>query len=147
MIIGTIFLAVCMFRAMKGHFTQEQHVGFEAAAWYWHFVDVVWLFLFACVGALLIAAADPARAGPDIDGGDRASRWPGGELAWAAAAGLALAFLPVLGVVVVLWRWSLGPGRVVYALARMLLQLVVVEEPERFVPADELVESQVRGRI
>src|SRR3546814_20099741 len=45
-IVGTIFLAVCLFRAMKGHFTTEQHFGFEAAAWYWHFVDVVWLFLF-----------------------------------------------------------------------------------------------------
>jgi hypothetical protein len=32
---------------MKGHFTPEKHIGFEAAAWYWHFVDVVWLFLFA----------------------------------------------------------------------------------------------------
>lgn len=48
-IIGTIFLLVCMIRAMKGHFTPEQHVGFEAAAWYWHFVDVVWLFLFAAI--------------------------------------------------------------------------------------------------
>lgn len=48
-IIGTIFLAVCLLRLQKGDFTQEQHVGFEAAAWYWHFVDVVWLFLFAAV--------------------------------------------------------------------------------------------------
>jgi len=48
-IIGTIFLTVCLFRAMKGHFTAERHVGFEAAAWYWHFVDVVWLFLFFAV--------------------------------------------------------------------------------------------------
>ncbi len=48
-IIGTIFLAVCLVRAMKGHFTPQQHFGFEAAAWYWHFVDVVWLFLFACI--------------------------------------------------------------------------------------------------
>jgi cytochrome c oxidase subunit 3 len=48
-IVGTIFLAVCLFRAMKGHFTPEQHFGFEAAAWYWHFVDVVWLFLFIFV--------------------------------------------------------------------------------------------------
>lgn len=48
-IIGTIFLAVILFRAMKGHFTPKQHFGFEAAAWYWHFVDVVWLFLFACI--------------------------------------------------------------------------------------------------
>ena len=43
-IVGTIFLAVCLFRALKGHFTPESHIGFEAAAWYWHFVDVVWLF-------------------------------------------------------------------------------------------------------
>jgi len=48
-IIGTIFLAVCLGRALKGHFTPEQHVGFEAAAWYWHFVDVVWLFLFFAI--------------------------------------------------------------------------------------------------
>jgi len=48
-IIGTIFLFVCLIRAMKGDFTPEQHVGFEAAAWYWHFVDVVWLFLFGAV--------------------------------------------------------------------------------------------------
>jgi cytochrome c oxidase subunit 3 len=48
-IIGTIFLAVCLFRVYQGHFTQDKHVGFEAAAWYWHFVDVVWLFLFAAV--------------------------------------------------------------------------------------------------
>ena len=48
-IIGTIFLTVCLIRAMKGHFTPEKHIGFEAAAWYWHFVDVVWLFLFFAV--------------------------------------------------------------------------------------------------
>ena len=48
-IIGTIFLAVCLFRAYAGQFTPTQHVGFEAAAWYWHFVDVVWLFLFAAI--------------------------------------------------------------------------------------------------
>ncbi|MEO1961299.1 MAG: cytochrome c oxidase subunit 3, partial [Paracoccus sp. (in: a-proteobacteria)] len=48
-IIGTIFLAVCLFRIMRGQMDQKQHVGFEAAAWYWHFVDVVWLFLFGAV--------------------------------------------------------------------------------------------------
>ena len=48
-IVGTIFLAVCLFRAYQGDFTPQQHFGFEAAAWYWHFVDVVWLFLFVCV--------------------------------------------------------------------------------------------------
>ncbi|MAS42538.1 cytochrome c oxidase subunit 3 [Albimonas donghaensis] len=48
-IVGTIFLAVCMMRAYAGHFTADKHIGFEAAAWYWHFVDVVWLFLFAAV--------------------------------------------------------------------------------------------------
>ena len=48
-IIGTIFLFVCLMRALSGHFTSKQHFGFEAAAWYWHFVDVVWLFLFAAI--------------------------------------------------------------------------------------------------
>jgi cytochrome c oxidase subunit III len=48
-IIGTTFLIVCMFRLLAGHFTPTRHFGFEAAAWYWHFVDVVWLFLFACI--------------------------------------------------------------------------------------------------
>ncbi len=48
-IIGTTFLLVCLFRAIKGHFTPTHHVGLEAAAWYWHFVDVVWLFLFVCI--------------------------------------------------------------------------------------------------
>ncbi|MHA6722050.1 cytochrome c oxidase subunit 3 [Sphingomonas sp. RS2018] len=48
-LIGTIFLAVCLVRAYKGDFTPRQHFGFEAAAWYWHFVDVVWLFLFVTV--------------------------------------------------------------------------------------------------
>ncbi|MEE2746467.1 MAG: cytochrome c oxidase subunit 3 [Pseudomonadota bacterium] len=44
--VGTIFLIVCFFRAQTGHFTPEAHIGFEAAAWYWHFVDVVWIFLY-----------------------------------------------------------------------------------------------------
>ncbi len=48
-IVGTIFLAVCLFRSIKGHSNSEHHFGFEAAAWYWHFVDVVWLFLFAAI--------------------------------------------------------------------------------------------------
>jgi len=48
-IVGTIFLAVCLYRAIAGHFKPDHHFGFEAAAWYWHFVDVVWLFLFSCV--------------------------------------------------------------------------------------------------
>jgi len=48
-IIGTIFLIVCLVRAYKGDFTPKHHFGFEAAAWYWHFVDVVWLFLFVSI--------------------------------------------------------------------------------------------------
>ena len=48
-IVGTIFLIVCLVRSYKGHFTPRQHFGFEAAAWYWHFVDVVWLFLFIAI--------------------------------------------------------------------------------------------------
>jgi len=51
-IIGTIFLTVCLFRAIAGQFTPERHFGFEAAAWYWHFVDVVWLFLFSFIYVL-----------------------------------------------------------------------------------------------
>lgn len=47
--VGTVFLYICYLRAKKGHFTPEKHFGFEAAAWYWHFVDVVWLFLFVAV--------------------------------------------------------------------------------------------------
>ena len=46
---GTIFLAICLARVYAGHFTPRQHFGFEAAAWYWHFVDVVWLFLFVSI--------------------------------------------------------------------------------------------------
>jgi cytochrome c oxidase subunit 3 len=48
-LIGTVFLIVCLLRARAGDFTPQQHFGFEAAAWYWHFVDVVWLFLFTFV--------------------------------------------------------------------------------------------------
>jgi cytochrome c oxidase subunit III len=48
-LVGTIFLIVCLVRAQAGQFTSKQHLGFEFAAWYWHFVDVVWLFLFASI--------------------------------------------------------------------------------------------------
>jgi len=48
-LVGTIFLLVCYFRGRAGHFKPEHHFGFEAAAWYWHFVDVVWLFLFISI--------------------------------------------------------------------------------------------------
>ena len=48
-IVGTLFLSICLIRGAQGHFTPKQHFGFEAAAWYWHFVDVVWLFLFFAV--------------------------------------------------------------------------------------------------
>lgn len=48
-IVGTIFLTVCYFRFLNHHFTKTHHIGFEAAAWYWHFVDVVWLFLFVSI--------------------------------------------------------------------------------------------------
>lgn len=48
-IIGTTFLAVCLIRHFNNHFTCIHHFGFEAAAWYWHFVDVVWLFLYISI--------------------------------------------------------------------------------------------------
>ena len=47
--LGAIMLSVILYRVMKGHFTPEQHFGFEGAAWYWHFVDVVWLGLYIVV--------------------------------------------------------------------------------------------------
>nr|QVT11304.1 cytochrome c oxidase subunit 3 [Eleutheronema rhadinum] len=48
-IIGSTFLAVCLIRQIWHHFTTQHHFGFEAAAWYWHFVDVVWLFLYISI--------------------------------------------------------------------------------------------------
>nr|WHI93454.1 cytochrome c oxidase subunit III [Anthostella stephensoni] len=48
-IIGTVFLAVCLVRLIYHQFTRHHHLGFEAASWYWHFVDVVWLFLYICL--------------------------------------------------------------------------------------------------
>lgn len=47
--MGTLMLIICFFRILKGHFTKENHFVYEASAWYWHFVDVVWLFLFVVV--------------------------------------------------------------------------------------------------
>jgi cytochrome c oxidase subunit 3 len=58
-IIGTTFLAVCLWRAQRGDFTPTHHFGLEAAAWYWHFVDVVWLFLFVCIYWWGMGAAVP----------------------------------------------------------------------------------------
>lgn len=48
-LIGTSFLIVCFFRILDHHFTKHHHNGFEAAIWYWHFVDYVWIFLFCCI--------------------------------------------------------------------------------------------------
>jgi cytochrome c oxidase subunit 3 len=80
--VGTIFLIVCLIRATRGDFTPRQHFGFEAAAWYWHFVDVVWLVLFTCIavwggwGAPTLGCAGPLR-------------WPRPLRASARAAGRA----------------------------------------------------------
>nr|YP_010620337.1 cytochrome c oxidase subunit III [Lethe distans]WAX37313.1 cytochrome c oxidase subunit 3 [Lethe distans] len=48
-IIGTLFLLTCFIRHLTNHFSKNHHFGFEAAAWYWHFVDVVWLFLYISI--------------------------------------------------------------------------------------------------
>nr|YP_010586061.1 cytochrome c oxidase subunit III [Apsilochorema nigrum]UZZ43797.1 cytochrome c oxidase subunit III [Apsilochorema nigrum] len=48
-LIGTIFLLICLIRLSFNHFSKNHHFGFEAAAWYWHFVDVVWLFLYISI--------------------------------------------------------------------------------------------------
>ena len=48
-IIGTLFLGVALYRTIADHFTTQNHIGYESAAWYWHFVDVVWIFLYLAV--------------------------------------------------------------------------------------------------
>nr|ARH55054.1 cytochrome c oxidase subunit 3 [Leiodes picea] len=48
-LIGTTFLLICLIRHIQNHFSSIHHFGFEAAAWYWHFVDVVWLFLYVSI--------------------------------------------------------------------------------------------------
>jgi cytochrome c oxidase subunit 3 len=48
-LLGAIMLSVVLYRVMKGHFTADHHFAFEGAAWYWHFVDVVWLGLYVVV--------------------------------------------------------------------------------------------------
>nr|YP_010693092.1 cytochrome c oxidase subunit III [Dacus eclipsis]WCB98273.1 cytochrome c oxidase subunit 3 [Dacus eclipsis] len=48
-LIGTTFLLVCLIRHLNNHFSKTHHFGFEAAAWYWHFVDIVWLFLYISI--------------------------------------------------------------------------------------------------
>nr|YP_002229157.1 cytochrome c oxidase subunit III [Polystoechotes punctata]ACH90006.1 cytochrome c oxidase subunit 3 [Polystoechotes punctata] len=48
-LIGTTFLLICLIRHINFHFSTNHHFGFEAAAWYWHFVDVVWLFLYISI--------------------------------------------------------------------------------------------------
>ena len=47
--VGSIFLVVCLIRLCNYHFTSNHHVGYECCIWYWHFVDVVWLFLFVVI--------------------------------------------------------------------------------------------------
>ena len=48
-LIGTTFLSISWLRLKNNHFTKTHHIGFETRAWYWHFVDVVWLFLYTCI--------------------------------------------------------------------------------------------------
>lgn len=48
-LIGTTFLLICLIRHLNNHFSKSHHFGFEAACWYWHFVDVVWLFLYVSI--------------------------------------------------------------------------------------------------
>nr|ABW82628.1 cytochrome c oxidase subunit III [Pista cristata] len=48
-LIGSTFLFICLLRTLTHHFSAGHHFGFEAAAWYWHFVDVVWIFLYMCI--------------------------------------------------------------------------------------------------
>jgi len=63
-IIGTLFIAVCFFRFLKGHFTKQHHVGFELSVWYWHFVDIVWLFVFCFIYCLAYTVELPPFDAP-----------------------------------------------------------------------------------
>src|SRR5476651_1099249 len=91
-IIGSIFLIVCLARTLQGHFTPTRHFGFEAAAWYWHFVDVVWLFLFACIYVWGASAITEGGTGyHDSDTGGPAAGFEG-----FAAEDVATGALPAL---------------------------------------------------
>src|SRR5262249_56472549 len=59
--IGAIMLTVIWLRVLRGHFTQNRHFAFEAVAWYWHFVDVVWLGLFIFLYLLERTLPPPGR--------------------------------------------------------------------------------------
>nr|APT41518.1 cytochrome c oxidase subunit III [Lutzomyia trinidadensis] len=48
-LIGTTFLIICLIRHLQNHYSSSHHFGFEAAAWYWHFVDIIWLFLYVSI--------------------------------------------------------------------------------------------------
>ena len=61
--VGMLMLLFITLRLMKGHFTPQRHFGFEGAAWYWHFVDVVWLGLYVLVYWLCSGRCWPARSG------------------------------------------------------------------------------------
>jgi cytochrome c oxidase subunit 3 len=50
--LGALMLSIMLIRIIRGHFSPDKHFGFEAAAWYWHFVDVVWIGLFVFVYVL-----------------------------------------------------------------------------------------------
>ncbi|CAA3027205.1 Hypothetical predicted protein [Olea europaea subsp. europaea] len=69
-IICTLFLIICGIRQYLGHLTKEHHVGFEAAAWYWHFVDVVRLFPFV---SIYWVAGSPRRGRSDAEGPEKCS--------------------------------------------------------------------------
>src|SRR5690606_31287870 len=76
--LGMVMLAVMWFRVLKGHFTKDKHFAFEAAAWYWHFVDVVWLGLFLFV-YVLYAAMGARRFALDAKRTSPATRAPHGR--------------------------------------------------------------------
>ena len=83
-IVGTIFLLVCLLRANAGQFTPKQHLGFEFAAWYWHFVDVVWLFLFSAIYVWGSWGATFARGLSFFRASDRPARTCFGPVCYAA---------------------------------------------------------------
>lgn len=70
-IVGNTALCINLFRIYLGHFTRNHHIGFELAAWYWHFVDVVWLFLYVVIYCLGSDLVGPIITTLGVDGSEK----------------------------------------------------------------------------
>lgn len=81
-ILGTIALIICLIRHLQNHFTSTVHVGFECAAWYWHFVDGVWLFVYSIIYWWSAPLKQPYLWFNELDENGNAALFSCGEKAW-----------------------------------------------------------------